>query len=90
MLFRSLAARLGEVLLSGAEGAVRLRKALIFRVEFFAACNYALLGAPGARGPHVQGLRELRALLAPLRELGAALGVLRLEALARLLDVAQL
>ncbi len=38
----------------------------------------------------MQRLGQLGALLAPGGELGAALGVLRLEALARLLDMAQL
>ena len=76
---------------AGAEGLLGLRQARAFSASSLClvSCD-ALLGAARARGPHVQRLGELRALLAPRRELGAALGVLAFEPLARLLGVAQL
>ena len=84
------AARLGELLLRGAERLLRLGQARVFGFQFFLGRNYPLLGASGACGPHVQCLGKLRALLAPGDELRAALGVLALEARACLLCVAQL
>ena len=59
-------------------------------LELCARIGDALLGAACARSPHVQRLRKLRALLAPLSKLRVPLGVLAFEALARLLHVPQL
>ena len=84
------AARFGEMLLRGAERLLRLRQPRVFGFQFFLGRQNPLLSAAGARGPHVQRLGELRALLAPGHELRAALGMLALEARARLLRVAQL
>src|SRR6185436_1666935 len=85
-----LAAGLVQMLLPRPERLLGLRQALVFGFEPLAGLFDLLLRAAGARGPHVQRLGELRALLAPLRELGAPLGVLALESVARLLEVAQL
>ena len=84
------AARLVQALLRGAVCLLGLRQPLVLVRGLALRLDHALLGAAGARGPHVQRLGELRALLAPLRELRAPLGVLAFQPLARFLGMAQL
>ena len=65
------------------------RRALSASSFFFGLCDL-LLRFDRPRRPDVQRWVQLRALLAPRGKLGAALGVLALEPVARLLGVAQL
>src|SRR5262245_29404114 len=85
-----LAARLAELLLPRAERSLGFREPSVLLLQPLPRVIDFLLGTPGPGGPHVEGLGELRALFAPLRELGTPLRVLGIEALARFLDVAQL
>ncbi len=85
-----LAARLAGAFLPGAERLLRLGQPGIFTLEVLPGFGDPLLRRAGPRRPHVKRLRELGALLAPCRELRAALGVLAFEPAACLLGVAQL
>src|SRR5688500_2961199 len=85
-----LVARFVLTLLRRAEALLGPGQRRVFPLEPFARFRHPRFGGGRARRPAVQRLGELRALLAPLRELRAALGVPALQALARVLDVAQL
>ncbi len=85
-----LAAPFCQPLLCGPEGLLGLRQAGVFLVQPVLGLGNALLGAASPSRPHVERLRELRALLAPGRELRAALGMLALQARARLFGVLEL
>src|SRR5688572_19860478 len=87
---RQRAARRLELLLRRAECLLGVRQRLILGVELRPRSGDPRLRLAGARRPAMQRVRELGALLAPRGELGAPLGVLALEAVARLLGMAQL
>src|SRR5262245_36566216 len=83
------AARFACLGLSGTEGLFRLRQKAVFLFLLALRLYGALFRRPGAGRPHVQGLRELRALLAPGAELRPALGVLAFQPGARFLSIAK-
>src|SRR6202165_6160800 len=87
---RRLAAGLVQPFLGGAEYLLALRQARVLPSEMCLGLGAALLGRAGACRPHVKGLRELRALLAPGAQLREPLRMLVLQALARLFAMAQL
>src|SRR5690606_21324749 len=73
-----------------AELLLRLRQARALGLHPGAGFADELLGASRTGRPHVERLRELRALAAPLHELRTALGALIIEARAGFLGVPHL